>query len=185
MKRPNEMKLKCGVAALGVILVGASISSPASAQEPGATTPFTMAVVVDDAYGRAIVSGKFDKAINRITADGNRSPNRFSHQNNLCVAYLKSKETDKARIACDAAIAIAETQESRATKKNRDRALSVRASRSDLAIALSNRGVLLAATGDAERARQDFVAAINFQTDFSETVAANLDRLDRWRAPEA
>jgi len=184
MKRPNEMKLKRGVAALGAILVGASISSPASAQEPGAT-PFTMAVVVDDAYGRAIVSGKFDKAIKKITADGNRSTNRFSHQNNLCVAYLKSKETDKARIACDAAIAIAETQESRATKKDRDRAVLVRASHSDLAIALSNRGVLLAATGDAERARQDFVAAINFQTDFSETVAANLDRLDRRRAPEA
>lgn len=184
MNRSDEMKLKRGIAALGALLVVATISSPASAKEPGAT-PFTMAVVVDDAYGRAIVSGKFDKAIQRITAGGHRSPDRFSHQNNLCVAYAKTKETEKARAACDAAIALAKTRESRATKKNSERSLIVRASRSDLAVALSNRGVLRAATGDEELARDDFVTAINFQTDFSKTVAANLNRLDKMQAPDA
>lgn len=184
MNRSDGKKLKRGSVVLAGLLIAASMSSPASAKEPG-VKPFTMAVVVDDAYGRAIVSGKFDKAIQRITADGHRSPERFSDQNNLCVAYLKTKATEKARIACDTAIALAKTRESRATEKNSEHSQAVRASRSDLAIALSNRGVMLAATGDAKGAREDFVAAIDFQTGFSESIAANLDRLDRMRAPDA
>lgn len=184
MNRSYGKKLKRGVAALGALLVAATISYPASAEETE-VKPFTMAVVVNDAYGRAIVFGKFDKAIRRITADGHRSPNNFPDQNNLCVAYLKTKATDKARAACDAAIALAKTRESRATNRNSDRSLAVRESRSDLAIALSNRGVLLAATGNAERAREDFVAAIDFQTGLSKTIAANLDRLDKMPSPDA
>lgn len=184
MNRSDEMKRKRGIAALGALLAAASISSLASAHETGAT-PFTMATFIDDSYGRTIVSGKFDKAIKKITAGGHRSPDSFSDQNNLCVAYAKAKETEKARTACDAAVALAKMQESRATMKNRDRSMIVRASRSNLAIALSNRGVLLATTGNAELAREDFVAAIYFETGFAKTVAANLDRLDKMRAPEA
>lgn len=184
MNRSDEMKFKRGIAALGALLVAASISAPASAHETGAA-PFTMATFINDSYGRTIVSGNYDKAIKKITGRAHRAPERLSDQNNLCVAYAKTKETEKARAACDAAVALAKMQESRATRKNHDRSLIVRASRSDLAIALSNRGVFLATTGSAELAREDFVAAINFETGFAKTVAANLDRLDKMRAPEA
>ncbi len=184
MNRSNKLKSKHQFAALGALLIAASLSTTASAHDSPAA-PLTMAVIVDEAYGRAVVSGKYDKAIEKITAGRHRSPDTFSVQTNLCVAYAKTKETEKARAACDAAIALARTQESRATKKKHDRSLLVRTSRSNLAVALSNRGVLLAATGDAELAREDFVAAINFQTVFSKTIAANLNKLDKMRTPEA
>lgn len=184
MNSTYELKSKGVIAALGALLVAAFILTPATA--PAAdSTPFTMAVIIDDAHGREILFGEFDRAIEKITRHGDRSPDRFADQNNLCVAYAKTKEVGKARAACDAAIALAKSKESRAKRRNGERSLPVLASRSDLAIALSNRGVLLAAVGDAELARKDFVAALDFQTRFSRKITANLDRLDETLAPDA
>jgi hypothetical protein len=50
-----------------------------------------------------------------------------------------------------------------------------------LALALSNRGVLRAATGDVELARQDFVAAQSARARLS-VVKTNLARLDKVEA---
>ena len=179
-----KLNFKGVIAALGALLVAAFMLTPATAAA-AESAPFTMAVIVDDAHGREIVYGKFDRAIEKITRHGDRSPDRFADQNNLCVAYAKTKEIGKARVACDAAIALARSKESRATRRNNKRSLPVLASRSNLAIALSNRGVLLATAGDAELARKDFVAALDFQTRFSSSITANLDRLDETVAPDA
>lgn len=61
---------------------------------------------------------------------------------------------------------------------------SVRQYRKYLAIALSNRGVLLAITGKAERARKDFRDAMQFESDIP-APATNLARLSQITAPVA
>lgn len=184
MKKSIETKPQHKPAALAALIIATAISAPAFAHEPE-VKPLTMAVIKNVAYGAKVNSGKYEQAIDRITRNGSRAPDSFAEQVNLCVAYTKIKEIEKASTACDAAIALAKARESRVAQMNSDRSPAVRASRSDLAVALSNRGVLLAATGDAELARKDFLTAINFRTDFSKTVAANLDRLDKMRRSRA
>jgi len=51
--------------------------------------------------------------------------------------------------------------------------------RRNLAIALSNRGVLLAARGDADFAKVDFLAAIELETPQSDAISGNLIRLSQ------
>ncbi len=131
-------------------------------------------------------SGKYDAAIEKITSGSNRSSDFFSSQVNLCVAYAKTMEIEKASTACDAAIAHLRKQESRVSRiRNTSTTLQLRTYRSNLSAALSNRGVLLAATGKTALARDDFVAAINLDTRHSGIAAANLDRLEESGKPDA
>lgn len=81
-----------------------------------------------------------------------------------------------------AAIAQVKKQERRVSSINNNRNPEVRAYRANLALALSNRGVLLAATGDAGRAEQDFSAAIALQTRLTPIIESNLERLDQVNA---
>jgi tetratricopeptide (TPR) repeat protein len=102
-----------------------------------------MAVISDESQGRAILSGDYDTAISKMT--------------NLCVAYAKTKDLQKAIQACDAAVADVTSQVS----KNRLMANNKHpAMRRDLAIALSNRAVLFAIQGDLEMAQVGFKEAI-------------------------
>ena len=78
-----------------------------------------------------------------------------------------------------AAIAQVKKQERRVSSINNNRNPEVRTYRANLALALSNRGVLLAATGDAGRAEQDFYAAIALQTRLTPIIESNLERLDQ------
>lgn len=56
----------------------------------------------------------------------------------------------------------------------------------DYEIALSNRGVLMAAAGDKDLAKQNFLAAIELDTKLTSVVEGNLERLEREKgAPEA
>lgn len=116
---------------------------------------------------------------------GRRSNYEFAEQTNLCVAYTKIRDVEKASTACDAAVAQMKEQEDRASRSRSERSAEVRAYRSDLAVALSNRGVLLAATGDAELARKDFRAAMALQTRVASIVEGNLQRLQQHGAPDA
>jgi len=140
-------------------------------------TPFKMGVVEDKALGRSIQSGKYDKAIARLTTRSPATKGTFSSQNNLCVAYVKTARFDKAAEACEAAVDRVKTLEARVAKKSA-RSLESRAYRSDLAVALSNRGVLLAISGDATKARADFQAAIKLGSRHARFAANNLQRLD-------
>lgn len=178
MKKSFEMKVKYKYAVLGTLLIAATLSAPVSAEN---TQPsqFTMGVISDDAYGVAVRKGKYEHAIDRITKGGKRLPGSFADQNNLCVAYTKSYAIEKASSACDAAIAQVKNKERRVSRINNDRNPEVRAYRANLALALSNRGVLLAATGDAGRAEQDFYAAIALQTRLTSIIESNLERLDQ------
>ena len=101
-------KTRHKLAVLATLALSATVSTKAAGHEAPAK-PFQMAVIVDDAHGRAVVSGKYSTAIEKITAGKRKSSDDFSEQVNLCVAYAKTREIEKARNACDAAIAAMST----------------------------------------------------------------------------
>jgi tetratricopeptide (TPR) repeat protein len=184
MNKTYETKPKRQFAALGALLFSATISAPALAENEGAA-PFKMAVISNEAYGRSVTSGKFAQAIDSITAGGHRSRDRFADQNNLCVAYTKTSDLEKASVACNAAIARLKRRKSRASTSAWNYSAEGHAYRSELALALSNRGVLLAATGETELAKKDFLAAIELETRSSSFAESNLDRLEQLSTPDA
>ncbi len=117
---------------------------------------YTMMVVENFAYGKSILSGRYELAINRLAKRGSRYADNFETQTNLCVAYTKSGQLSKAEDACNAAVDL--IQRHRAFE-NSGRSVSedeFADAHRDFAIALSNRGVLLAAMGQADDAARDF-----------------------------
>jgi len=176
MKTPMTFRRTNKLAALAALLTATTTSSTAFAHEEE-SMPFTMAVIIDGAQGAEVQAGRYEKAINRITRSGRRVPKDFAAQVNLCVAYAKTKDLQKASNACDAAIAEVKTQDKRMSRIKNDRNPELLAYRSDLALALSNRGVLLAAIGDTERAKRSFHSAIELGTRNSWIFETNLRRL--------
>ncbi|MDJ0711747.1 MAG: hypothetical protein QNJ14_15260 [Woeseiaceae bacterium] len=176
MKPGTEHRLKLNRRVLSAVALAILAPSAALAND-ASVAPFKMGVVEDAAYGRTIQSGNYEKAIAKISERGRSTQATFSVQNNLCVAYVKTVSLDKAADACDAALAEIKTREARALRKSR-RSPESQAYRSDLSIALSNRGVYLAVLGDAEKARADFQAAVDIGSRHSSIAANNLRRLD-------
>ncbi|NNF40338.1 MAG: hypothetical protein HKN64_03085 [Woeseiaceae bacterium] len=169
------MKTKRKYSAATAVLLAVTVATPALAHEPE-VAPFTMGVIQNDAFGAKVHSGKYEQAIERITRRGNRSPQGFAEQVNLCVAYAKTRALEKAINACDAAVQRAEERTSRLAHSGRSPEAS--AYRTDLALALSNRGVLMAATGHHDVAEQNFEKALELNTSLTKLVAGNLARLD-------
>ena len=137
--------------------------APLAAQE---TDPsYTMTVIVDTAHGSKVTAGKYERAIEKITASkSNRDP--YSKQTNLCVAYTKTGELDKATEACEAALAL--TLDSRSPLRSYLGAAQARkADRVYMALALSNLGVLHAAKGSPEIALRTFREALELDTGLS------------------
>lgn len=164
MKDKFEMKSRRRSAALAALLFAGTISANADAHQPE-VQPYAMAVISNAAYGAKVESGRYEQAIDRITRNGSRMPDRFSEQVNLCVAYTKTRNIAKAGAACDAAIAKAtELPDSRQND-------------ADLALALSNRGVLMAVKGEHELAKRDFRGAIDLRTKLTSIATNNLERL--------
>ena len=184
MKKSYVMKQKHAYAALGALLFAATVATPVSAEE-SATTPFTMTVISDAAYGHSVVNGKYERAIDKLTRDGRLLRDEFADQTNLCVAYTKTRDIQKAGDACNAAIANVKKREGRVSRTSNKRSAEFRAYQSNLAVALSNRGVLRAATGDVELAKQDFQTALDLQTRLSTIVEGNLQRLEQRNARKA
>ena len=184
MKQSHLMKPKHAIAVASALL--AIVTAPASAT-PAETesTPYVMTVISDAAHGRRVTAGKYSQAIQKITHGGQRTRARFADQNNLCVAYAKTVELDKAAAACEAAIAQLKKKEPRILRKSSVIGGQLDAYRSDLSVALSNRGVLRAVAGKTELARQDFNAAIELRSRVSRIAEENLDRLEQAELPGA
>lgn len=178
MRKSQETRYLQTTRLLAAILGIATMSVPALAHEDRAQ-PFTMGVIIGQAEGSKVRAGKYEQAIERITRSGRRVPTRFADNVNLCVAYTKTHDLEKASESCEAAIAEVKGQENRVSRIKSDRNHEVLAYRADLALALSNRGVLRAATGDTKRARMDFLAAIKLQTRNSWIFENNLDRVEQ------
>ncbi len=145
---------------LGVAIAASlAIASPAVAHDP--KLAFEMTVIQDAAYGSRVMAGKLADAISKISAATIRPSGRFFAETNLCVAYTKSGDFDSAERACDEAIALASMQGS-STSDYRSRI-----ARRYEALALSNRGVLSALSGNGDSARRDFRDALELESGLS------------------
>ena len=185
MKHSRKLISNCTVPRSIALLFTALSCVPvaASADEPA----FTMTTITDSAHGAEIAAGKYEQAIEKITAADDDGT--YFNSTNLCVAYTKTGNVVDALTACDAAIEQANSMsfDRRSYSMSLDRqrysskSLQERTRKKYLALALSNRGVLHAATGDVELARQDFVEALGVSAR-SSVAKANLARLDKGKA---
>lgn len=145
-------------------------AGPASADEldPRLTVTF----ITDAPAGKAIRKKQYELAVRQLENANGRGINDFYIANNLCVSYLKVGDTDKAREACDVAVArikdITEASKSDSALANNYQKM--------LAISLSNRGVVYVVNDMPELARSDFEAAIEIRTGLQQP-KINLARL--------
>jgi len=159
----------------GKIVFAAIIASflTSAAHAETRTSPFEMMVVSDSSHGKTVLSGSYDSAIQKLstakTAD-------FAKYTNLCVAYTKSKNLERATEACQGAVSLAEEKALRKVSKRRQSDLEHRNTQRNYAMALSNRGVLSAVMGDLDQAERDFTAAMELKTR-NKRVKNNLARL--------
>lgn len=182
MKTSTDMKTTRAFGFTCTVLLGLVFSMPVTAEEVSAAA-YTMAVIENEAFGRQVTAGKYERAIDRITRGGIHVKDRFADHVNLCVAYTKTKDIESAKLACNAALAGIRKQESRATRSGKSSLYGPY--KRDLAVALSNRGVVFAVSGDAARARESFAAAIELQTGVSRIARSNLQRLEQAASPDA
>ena len=175
------MKPVTKINATAWIALAASLAAgPLAAHE---TDPvYTMTVIIDAAHGGNVAAGKYERAIEKITArKSSRDP--YSRETNLCVAYTKTGELDKATKACEAALAIMRTGEN-PRSNYLGAAYSERVDRTYLALALSNLGVLQVAKGSTDTALESFREAVALGTGLS-APQTNLARLAMEDAPRA
>ena len=169
MNRINHRKGPTRIASLFAAMAAFAISVSSYAAE---TKPaYMMTAYLDAAHGRKVVKGQYARAIDKITTSGARRANTFESKANLCVAYTKTGEFDSAKDVCDEALA--KVRKRVGTKPAQQ---LPRIDRIDLAIALTNRGVLHALTGDFQQARAAFLEARELKARRS-AVDSNLARL--------
>ncbi|NNL55285.1 MAG: hypothetical protein HKP32_09050 [Woeseia sp.] len=168
----NNLKLPRAFTWLTVMLALA-IAQTSLARTNEMPQAYTMMAIEDVAEGSLVTKGKFSEAIQKISEKELKFI-AFEANNNLCVSYTSLGDFDNATIACEAAVA------TRATAKRnilRRLALSKRQFLHDKAVALSNRGVLRAVTGDLEGAREDFTNSVKLDK-WLDDAKANLIYID-------
>lgn len=126
-----------------------SVQAKDTAAEDSSKSRYKMAAVIDRARGNTVLAGDYERAIEALSG---KSARRFASSTNLCVAYTMTGELQKADVECGAAL-----------KLSQDKALH-----QDMAIALSNLGVLKAVSGDTNGAQQDFTRALQLNRKLSE-----------------
>ena len=129
--------------------------------------PFEMSVILDRAHGELVQKGEYRDAILQISHGDRRLP--FAANNNLCVAQTKLDDFEQAELSCDIAVQLAEFAVGHGQRQDVDYV-------TELAIALSNRGVLRAMTGNPAEAERDFRRAVNLDPN-TESPARNLSHL--------
>lgn len=159
-------------------LITVACMSMASAHE--VDSKYTMAAISDAAYGAKVLSGDYEAAIRKIRISGDTSVRNFFSANNLCVAYVQLRDITNASEACETAVAGIQAM----LAHKRKYASGYEAYRRYLAIALSNRGVLRAISGNEELAHEDFSDAIQLDVRLT-APATNMARLNKGALPQA
>lgn len=118
-----------------------SVQAKDTAADDSSKSRYQMAAVVDRARGTTVLAGNYERAIEVLSG---KSAKRFASSTNLCVAYTMTGELQKADIECGAALELSQGK----------------AAERDMAIALSNLGVLKAVSGDLSGAQEDFTRAL-------------------------
>lgn len=142
---------------------------------------YVLNVIEESAKGRAILSERYESAITTLESSNVEGLRGFYADNNLCVAYIKTGDLDKAARACDSAVMRMQAQ-LRLPETSRAGKVRRQTHREMLAVALSNRGVLAALAGNKDDARTDFLAARDLRQRLS-ALRANLKRLDSEKPP--
>lgn len=153
-------------------LIAALVAGTAFAAER--ESAYTMTVIHDAYFGSKVIAGDYRAAIDRIRPKGDGSAAAFEAHTNLCVAYVKSGEIERAKPACDTAVEAARKQAERAVKFAPS--YGEKNWREFEAVALSNRGVLHVVLGEPELARRDFARALELRTRI-DAPDSNLERL--------
>lgn len=138
-----SIQRKTAVMISACMFAGSLLAAPTQAHEvltQPTASGFQMAAVIDRAHGNAVVAGDYDQAIANLDDD----QRYFESSTNLCVAYTMTGELEKADAECASALRISKRKEIRR----------------DIAVALSNLGVLKAVSGDLDGAQEDFSRAI-------------------------
>lgn len=145
---------------------------------------YTLTAIEDVSYGEDVVAGDYDTAIEGILSSAKLHRSRFEAQTNLCVAYTRSGDFEKADASCNAALAALKKRSRPSAAPGIDTFQSRRVRERYLALALSNRGVLRVITGNPDLARSDFeqAAALKFGLDVADV---NLARLAQGNAADA
>ncbi|MFT4767537.1 MAG: Flp pilus assembly protein TadD [Glaciecola sp.] len=149
MKIQDKTTALLGACVIAGNLICASAQAHEAVTEESITSRYKMAAVSNRARGNVVLAGNYQRAIDAL--DG-KSAKQFASSTNLCVAYTMTGELQKADVECDAALKLSE-----------DKALH-----QDMAIALSNLGVLKAVSGDMNGAQQDFTRALELNRKLSE-----------------
>ena len=169
MKRTTLRTLLCAtlMASLTPTAVSADAASPA----------FRMIVIEDASFVPQLLSGDYNEAIEILSAQKTRKRNYFATQTNVCVAYAKAKQVDKAIAACDAALAFAEKKANGVAGRKFGDPVTRKEIQTNLAVALSNRGVLFAVVGEPDQAKKHFETAIQLKGryDFAESNNSRLE----------
>lgn len=130
---------------------------------------YIMVVYSDRAHGEAVLEDHYARVISKLDRNGGEVDN-FTEQVSLCVALTKTRQFERATEYCDMAIAESE-REARRFRNYMGRSPYSRAAVSPRAVALTNRGVLHALTGQPEEARSLFEMAQ--EADLMEEYAQN------------
>lgn len=138
---------------------------------------YTLIAIEDVSYGEAVVAGDYDAAIEGILSSAKLARGGFEAQTNLCVAYTRSGEFEKADASCDAALAALKKRHRTSAATGTVPFYSRRAHEKYLALALSNRGVLRVVSGEPDLAREDFEKAANLKFGL-DVVDVNLAKLE-------
>lgn len=138
---------------------------------------YTLTAIEDLNYGEQIIAGEYETAIEGILSSSKIRRNAFEAQTNLCVAFTRTGDFDRAGTSCDSALEALGDRRLSAT-------YSRRTQEKYLALALSNRGVLHAVSGEPELARRDFTRAAKLRFDLN-VVDINLARLGSTRSKDA
>lgn len=135
------------LATAAALVTALGLSSSAAAAEPS----YEMISYLDSPSGRLLAAGDYDGAIDlamRRTHKGSPK-HRLIERTNLCVAYTVKRSYFNARDNCEAAL---ET----ARRLDLDRSHRGFSRKHETAVAMTNRGVLRAMSGDMSGAASDF-----------------------------
>lgn len=139
---------------------------------------FVMTVYSDSAHGTAILDGQSAEVVSKLADQSGDGSRDLAEQVNLCVAFTKTKQLEKATAACDDAVAMSVREARRLDRTGRFGRRTTRVADTGRAIALTNRGVLYAIAGDEDKARVMFEMAMLLKSK-EKSASTNLAQLER------
>ena len=159
---------------VSLMLFGAA-TAQAGEDQPQA---YVMTVYSDVAHGSEIIDGAPRDVIAKLSRKADPRATKLAGQVNLCVAYTKTKQLEKAMELCDSAVAAALKDARRLERSKMFGRQTTQVADTGRAIALTNLGVLHAISGERDKARLMFEMAMMLESK-EKSAQINLRLLER------